>query len=230
MKTLGLIPAKGGSKRLHRKNILNLGGKPLLGWAIHSALESRVIDKVVVSTDDNEIAKVATKYGADVPFMRPKELSIDPAGVVDVGLHAINQLDSNLTEFDKIVILLPTCPFRTAGDIKNAFDLFTKMKGKFLMSVSEYSHTPFSAMGISSNNYLTPYFEQYIGKKSQELPISYRANGAIHILDVKSFVKYKSYYKKPLIGFPMPFLRSIDIDTKDDLLFADFILKQGLKR
>jgi len=226
MKTLGLIPAKGGSKRLRRKNILNLGDKPLLGWAIQSALNSGVIDKLVVSTEDDEIANVAIKYGADIPFKRPKELSVDPAGVVDVALHAINQLDSKLKEFDKIVILLPTCPFRTAEDIKNAFDLFTKMKGQFLMSISEYSHTPFSAMGISSNNYLTPYFNQYIGKKSQELPIAYRANGAIHILDIKSFVKYQSYYQQPLIGFTMPRIRSVDIDTKEDLLFAKFILER----
>ena len=189
MKTLGIIPAKGGSKRLRRKNILNLGNHPLLGWAINSALESKVIDKLIVSTEDDEISEVASIYGAEVPFKRPKKLSKDPASVVDVALHAIFKIDKDLTKFDKIIILLPTCPFRTGKDISNAFDLFLKTKSQYLMSVSEYPHSPFSAMKLSVNGYLTPYFEKYVEKNSQQLPVAYRANGAIHILGIKSFVK-----------------------------------------
>ena len=228
MRTLGLIPAKGGSKRLSKKNILKLGGKPLIKWAFDSATECGVIDDLIISTESNEIADIAKNFGADVPFIRPKELAKDPAGVVDVALHAIKKMDYNCSRYDKLIILLPTCPFRTAEDIKNALDLYNLKKGKYLMSISSYSHNPFSAMNISDDNFLTPYFDEYIGKNTQELPNAYRANGAIHILDIKSFVKSRSYYQQPLIGFQMPSIRSIDIDTYEDLLFAKFILSKGL--
>ena len=227
MATLGLIPAKGGSTRLLRKNIIELGGKPLIQWSIDVAHESGVIDSLVVSTEDDEIASIANSLGAEVPFIRPKELARDPAGVVDVALHALSALNKDGKAFDKLIILLPTCPFRTANDIRNALTLFEDRNGKYLMSVSQYGHTPFAALDLKES-YLTPFFTTYIGKKSQEMPAAYRANGAIHVLDVCSFKKTKSYYSSPLLGYVMPHSRSIDIDTEEDLNFAQFILKEGL--
>ncbi len=223
-KTLCLIPAKGGSTRLARKNVLPLGGKPLLGWAIEAAVQSGLMDRIVVSTEDQQIAEIARELGADVPFLRPPHLARDPAGVVDVALHTLGELRSQEAEFQTLVILLPTCPFRTAEDIRNACALFRDTSASFLMSVSRYEHTPFAALSLDDEQRLRPYFPEYIGKKSQEMPAAFRANGAIHVLEVTAFERERSYYAQPLIGYEMPWQRSIDIDTEHDLRFAESLL------
>lgn len=223
-KTLCLIPAKGGSTRLRRKNILPLGGKPLIAWAIEAARQSGVIDRLVVSTEDEEIAAVARQWGAEVPFMRPPELARDPAGVVDVALHALEELRRQGEEYRNLVILLPTCPFRMAEDIRAACALFQEKGASFLMSVSRYEHTPFAALRLDGGHLLTPYFPQYIGRKSQEMPVAHRANGAIHVLDVAAFEAARSYYAQPLVGYEMPRERSVDIDTEHDLRLAESLL------
>ena len=213
---LGLIPAKLGSLRLPGKNIRELAGEPLLGWSVRAARESGVIDRIVVSTEEEEVAEIARDCGAEVPFMRPPELARDPAGVVQVGLHALKTLREQGAEFRTLIILLPTCPFRSAADVCDAFELFRRRDGRFLMSVSEYPHPPFSAMGLDGDDLLSPFFPEYIGKKSQELPSAWRPNGAVHVLDVESFEATESYYSEPLLGYPMPRERSVDIDTEED--------------
>lgn len=224
-RTLCLIPAKGGSKRLARKNVIKLGGRPLLGWAIDVARQCGLMDRIVVSTEDDVIAAAARELGADVPFLRPLHLARDPAGVVDVALHALTTLREQGDDYQTLVILLPTCPFRSADDIRNALQLFRQKNGQFLMSVSRYEHTPFAAMGLGGDQILHPYFPQYIGKKSQEMPVALRANGAIHVLDVAAFERARSYYAQPLIGYEMPWERSIDIDTAHDLFVAENLLQ-----
>lgn len=225
-RTLCLIPAKGGSTRLARKNVISLGGRPLLGWAIDAARESGLMDRIVVSTEDEAIAGVARQLGADTPFMRPLHLARDPAGVVDVALHALSTLREQGDDYQTLVILLPTCPFRNAEDIRNAVQLFRAQNGQFLMSVSRYEHTPFAAMGLGDDQILRPYFPEYIGKKSQEMPVALRANGAIHVLAVSAFERARSYYAQPLIGYEMPWERSIDIDTAHDLKLAESLLQE----
>jgi CMP-N-acetylneuraminic acid synthetase len=221
---LGLIPAKRGSTRLPEKNIRPLAGKPLLGWTVDAAKCSGMIDRLVVSTEDELVAKVARDCGAEVPFFRPLELARDPAGVVQVGLHALQAMRALGAEFRTLVILLPTCPFRTAEDVRAACELFRKHDGKFLMSVSPYPHPPFVAMNLGSDDLLQPFFPQYIGKKSQELPTAWRANGAVHVLDVVAFEAAKSYYTQPLLGYPMPRERSVDIDNEEDWCEAEQLL------
>lgn len=225
---LALIPAKGGSTRLRRKNILPLGGRPLIGWAIEAARESGVVDAIVVSTEDMEIATVARELGAEVPFLRPECLARDPAGVVDVALHALATLREVGRDFATLIILLPTCPLRSAMDVQAALALFREADGRFLMSVSAYSHTPFAALELTGEGLLSPYFPQYIGRKSQEMPRAYRANGAIHVLDVAAFEAARSYYAQPLLGYVMPEARSVDIDTEEDLRYAEFLLTRQL--
>jgi CMP-N-acetylneuraminic acid synthetase len=224
-RTLCLIPAKGGSTRLARKNVIKLGGRPLLGWAIDVARDCGLTDRIVVSTEDEAVAAVARELGADVPFLRPLHLARDPAGVVDVALHALTTLREQGDDYQTVVILLPTCPFRSVEDIRNALQLFRHNNGQFLMSVSRYEHTPFAAMGLGADQVLYPYFPQYIGKKSQEMPVALRANGAIHVLDVAAFERARSYYAQPLIGYEMPWERSIDIDTAHDLILAESLLQ-----
>lgn len=230
MPTLGLIPAKGGSTRLRRKNALPLGGRPLIGWAIDAARDSGVVDRIVVSTEDDGIAALAVELGAEVPFRRPASLARDPAGVVDVALHALETLQAQGDAYDTLVILLPTCPLRSAADIRAAVAMFRAHDGRFLMSVAQYPHTPFAALGLGEDGRLTPYFPEYIGRKSQQMPVAWRANGAIHVLDVAAFEQARSYYAQPLLGFAMPAGRSIDIDTAEDLAYAEFLLQQDGSR
>jgi CMP-N-acetylneuraminic acid synthetase len=228
---LGLIPAKGGSTRLPRKNIARLGGKPLIAWSADAARASGLIDRLILSTEDAEVAEIARQHDIDVPFLRPEKLAKDPAGIVQVALHALAELRKAGQEYKTLVILLPTCPFRDAQDIKDAFALYERTQAQFLMSVSLYPHTPFAAMKLSEAGRLEPYFPEYIGKRSQEMPAAYRANGALHILDVAAFEQAKSYYAQPLIGYAMPWEKSVDIDTAEDWQEAEMLLarKQAAK-
>ena len=218
-----LVPAKAASTRLKRKNMQLLGNKPLLKWAIDSAVQSDLDADIIVSTEDQEVAKYVESQEVEV-LSRPDKLAVDPAGVVDVALHALEVLETKGRHYKTLMILLPTCPFRSLNDVQDAYRLFVSKHAKFLMSVSEYGHTPFAAMEINTEGNLNPYFPEYIGRKSQEMPKAYRANGAIHVLDVEAFKRERSYYAQPLLAYLMPPERSIDVDTLDDLSYANFLL------
>ena len=133
---LGLIPARGGSKGLPRKNIRPLLGKPLIAWTIEQALASEYLDRVVVSTDDEKIAEISRKYGAKVPFMRPKESAADEARRIDVVLHAIDWMEKNDNSYDLIMLLQPTSPLRTSEDIDKAIKLFISKKADSLFLIN----------------------------------------------------------------------------------------------
>jgi CMP-N-acetylneuraminic acid synthetase len=224
---LALIPAKGASTRLKRKNVLPLGRKPLIAWTIEAAIAANAFDRIVVSTEDAEVAEISRAAGADVPFERPSELSVDPAGVVQVALHALDTLESAGDRYDEICIMLPTSPFRSPDDIMEALALFRRRKEPNLMSVARFEHTPFAALGIDDEGRIFPHFSDRFGRKSQELPAAYRPNGAIHILDVEWFRRTRSYLASPIIPYIMPRERSIDIDSAEDLREAEAMLAAG---
>lgn len=221
---LGLIPAKGGSTRLARKNVAPLGGRPLIAWAAEAARESGVFDRLVLSSEDEAVIEAGRGIGLDAPFVRPAALARDPAGVVDVALHALDALEAGGERYETLAILLPTCPFRTAADIREAFALFRSRDEKSLMSVSEFDHTPFAALAVGEDAVISPHFPEYFGRKSQEMPRAYRPNGAIHILDVARFREARSYVAPPVLAYVMPRARSVDIDTAEDLLLAEALL------
>lgn len=227
-KVLGLIPAKGGSTRLPRKNILPLGGRPLIAWTIDAMRAAGVIDRIIVSTEDEKVATIARAYGAETPFLRPLHLACDPAGVVEVCLHALDELEARGEHYDILVICLPTCPFRNGRDIRDALALFRKAGTRFLMSIAEFDHTPFAALRMDTQGQIEPWFPEYFGRKSQELPQAYRPNGAIHVLDIPVFRQVRSYIATPLVGYVMPYSRSIDIDTEDDLRLAEWMVRSGM--
>ena len=228
-RVLGLIPAKGGSTRLAKKNIRPLAGRSLLAWTAEAARASGLLDHLIVSTEDEEVAAAARALDIDVPFLRPLELARDPAGVVQVALHALETLEAAGERYDTLVTMLPTCPLRSADDIRGAYELFTARGRPFVLSVSEFEHTPFAALGPTEDGRLEPYMPQYFGRKSQEMPRAYRPNGAVHVLDVAAFRRAKSDLAQPLVGYVMPRERSFDIDTEDDLRAAEvhLALKAG---
>lgn len=227
-RVLALIPAKGGSTRLAQKNIRRLAGRTLVEWAADAVRGSGVATRIVVSTESQDVAEAARSAGIEVPFLRPEHLARDPAGVVDVALHALSALEEQGETFSTLIITLPTCPFRTAEDIRGAYEMFVARGRAFILSVAGYPHTPFAAMRLDDDGTLSPWFPQYFGRKSQELPKAYRPNGGVHVLDVTKFRVARTYFGTPLIAYEMPRERSLDVDCEADLREAEaYLANQG---
>jgi CMP-N-acetylneuraminic acid synthetase len=221
---IGLIPARGGSKRLPRKNIRPLLGKPLIVWTIEQALASEYLDRVIVSTDSEEIAEMSKKYGAEVPFMRPKELATDETKSVDVVLHALKYFEEIENYSPDIVVLLqPTSPLRTKEDIDKAIEIFYRNRCKSLISVYEAPNHYLWLFEVKGE-FLKPLDCIYSKLNNNVLPYLYVPNGAIYIADVETIKKYKTFYIEKLSYYIMPYERSIDIDTELDLIVAETIL------
>lgn len=224
IRRLAVIPARGGSKRFPRKNIQPLNGKPLVLWSIEALRDSRIFDRIIVSTEDREIADIASATGPYVPFMRPSEYATDTISCDQVALAVLRQLEQQGEFFDTICVALPTCPLRTAEHIKHAHEIFDSRKEPNMMSVTPFEHQPFWAQGINDEGCLFPLFPESFSRKRQELPVSYRPNGALHILDVKWFQKTCSYHEGPTIAYVMSNEASFDIDSKNDLFQAEYFL------
>ncbi len=221
---LGIITARGGSKGLPRKNLKPLCGKPLIAWTIEQALASKYLDKVIVSTDDEEIAEISKQFGAEVPFMRPKELATDEAKSVDVVLHAVNFLESMGEHFDIIVLLQPTSPLRTTEDIDNAIESFNENNCESLVSVYEAPHSLFWSFDIKGG-YLEPFLgKEYLNKRRQDLPKLYLPNGAIYISTKDSIENYRGFLTDNIHPYIMPPERSIDVDTELELKLCETLL------
>lgn len=219
------IPAKGTSTRLKKKNILKLGGKELIAYAISAAQDSALFgDDIIVSTESEEIGEIALKYKAKVPFYRDSHLSEDPYGVSDVLLDFFSK-DTAYSCYASVCIILPTCPFVSKSDIQGSYDVFAKKNAKALMSVTETDHNALRSVVIEED-LLVPIFPDSIRKKSQELSPTYRINGAIIWLDIQEFRKQKTYFMDTISCYEMPRSRSIDIDTYDDYLQAQFIMEK----
>lgn len=230
---LALIPAKAASKRIPRKNLRQLGGKSLLSWTVQVAIAAKVFDKIVVSTEDQEIAEEAQQLGAEVPFIRPEKLSVDPAGVVEVSLHALNELEAQGYHFKTLVILLPSSPFRSVSDISASLKCYSQSEAGFLMSVTKLEDSPLSALKLDDQGLLTPLHPEWIHRlgakeKHEVMPCFVKCNGAITIVDVEQFKRKKRYYVQPLVAYQMPWTRGLDIDTEQDLLLGEFLLDRSL--
>jgi CMP-N,N'-diacetyllegionaminic acid synthase len=225
-RTLALIPAKAGSKRLPRKNIRPLRGISLLGRTIQRIQAIKFVDRICVSTEDEEVAEEARKFGVEIPFMRPAHLARDPAGVVEVALHALDWLEAKDEIFETLVILLPTSPFCQVADIEGAIRTYIDQGVDFLMSVSREVHSPLSSL-ILKDGKLSPLHPEWLNRTGaradKELPIIVRANGAVTIVNVAAFRRERNYYGYPLAAYEMPLERSVDIDTEMDFQFAEFL-------
>ena len=221
-----LIPARGGSKRLPRKNIKSLCGKPLIAWTIDVAKESKYIDSVVVSTDDFEIKEVAEKFGASVPFLRPENLSNDTASSFDVVKHAIEFLNINKVNH-LIVLLQPTSPLRTVEELDEALELFINKKASGVVSVSECEHSPMWSNTLPENGCLSDFIRPEVqGKRSQDLPKFFRLNGSIYIYETLALLeKAKIFFDENVYGFETSLDTAVDIDTALDFLVAETIIK-----
>ncbi|MHA2287928.1 MAG: acylneuraminate cytidylyltransferase family protein [Promethearchaeota archaeon] len=224
-KILAIIPARGGSKRIRNKNLVDLCNKPLISYSILAAKSSKYIDRTIVSTDEESIAEVSETYGAEV-LKRPRNLALDDTPTIDVVLHALSALNEKNYTPSLIVLLQPTSPLRTTNDIDNAITLFLNGNSETLISVCESEHSPFWSLKIK-DGYLEPIFgKKYFNKRSQDLEKVFRPNGAIYITKPEIINKYKSFYTENIVSFIMPSERSIDIDDEIDLMLAELILKK----
>jgi N-acylneuraminate cytidylyltransferase/CMP-N,N'-diacetyllegionaminic acid synthase len=225
-RTLGLIPAKAGSVRLQRKNIRPLAGRSLLERAIRSTLKSDVCHRVCVSSEDPEVVAIARAAGVEVPFIRPDHLARDPAGVVEVALHALDEWEARGETFDTLLIVLPTSPFRRAADIIASLDAYVKGGVDFLMSVVREVHSPLSSLVLDAGR-LLPLHPEWLNRTgaraAASLPTLVRSNGAVTIVDVARFRAERNYYAYPLGAYEMPVERSLDIDTEIEFAFAEFL-------
>lgn len=228
---VGLVTARGGSKSIPRKNVKPLAGKPLIAWTVEAALQSCGLNRVIVSTDDNEIAQVAQEWGAEVPFMRPSELAQDDSPHIAVVEHAIRWLAThdNLRP-DYIMTLQPTSPLRTAGDIDAAIQIAETHTAIAVVSVCEMGHHPYLSKRILPDGTLADFVSSDIAyMRRQALPPAYVLNGAIYLNYCESLLHNQTFLPQCTYAYIMPLERSLDIDTPWDLYLADLILKDRMR-
>lgn len=215
---LAVIPARGGSKRLPRKNVLDFAGKPLIAWTIEATKNSKYIDSFIVSTDDQEVAKVSKSFGAEV-LNRPTTLATDTASSVDVVLHAIEEQKQ---KYDYVVLLQPTSPLRSTQNIDEAIELLFEKNANAIISVCETDHSPLWSNTLPEDGSMDGFISDEVkGKRSQDLPTYYRLNGAIYICKSSIFLKERVFFlSNSLNAYKMPQKKSIDIDNEIDLVIA----------
>ena len=225
-KILGLITARGGSKGIPGKNIKPLGNKPLINWTIEAALKSTAIDRVVVSTDYEDIAKAAKEAGAEVPFMRPVELAGDDSSHISVVVHAIKWLaDNEGYRPDYVMLLQPTSPFRTSKDIDEAAKLAEERRGDGVLSVVEAPSHPYLVKRIAEDGTLIDFTEKPEGYlRRQSMEPAYAINGAIYLTRTELILKEKKLATGRFYPYLMDEEGSIDIDTPWDFHIAELLI------
>ncbi len=222
MKILALIPARGSSKGIPRKNIKPIAGKPLIAWTIEAALSSQFLDAVVVSTEDEEIAEVARQWGSQVPFLRPQELAQDDTPGIDPVLHALKQLP----EFDAMLVLQPTSPLRTTEDIDRCIGLALDLPASSVVSVSEPERHPYWMYRLGADQRLQPLIDVPPISRRQELPPVYAMNGALYYARTDWLWQHRTFVTNETAAYVMPPERSVDLDTLLDWKLAELLFKE----
>jgi len=219
---LAVIPARGGSKRLPRKNILDLNGKPLIAWSIEAGLKSKYIDKVIVSSDDKEILDISQYYGADV-IKRPDNLASDTSTTFEAIKHAIQ----NVEKYDYVILLQATSPLRNENHVDEAIELLESKNASAVVSVCETDHSPLWSNTLDDSLSMKGFLKEgVLNKRSQDLEKYYRLNGAIYICKVEKLLKEKSFFLKDnIFAFKMDKHNSIDIDEEVDFQMAKLNMK-----
>ena len=224
---IGLITARGGSKSMPRKNILPLAGKPLIAWTIEAARSSRFLSRVLVSTDDPEIAEVAAGWGAEIPFMRPAELAGDTTPHVLVVEHAIRWLEeAEGSQPEYVLMLQPTSPLRTAEDIDGVITVAREREAIAVVSVSPMDRHPYLSKRILADGTLAEFVTSDIAYlRRQDLPPAYALNGALYLNRCDSLLRDHTFVPPGALAYVMPPERSLDLDTLWDFHLVEMILQ-----
>jgi len=223
VKILAIIPARGGSKGIPRKNIKPLAGKPLIAWTIEAALKAQCIDRVIVSTEDEEIALVAKQFGAEVPFLRPLALAQDDTPGIAPVLHAIEQS----RDYDWVLLLQPTSPLRSVEDIEGIIRFCRDEAAPSAVSVTQVSKHPFWMYQRDDQNRMQPLIlNRPEITRRQDLPSAYALNGALYLARTDWLIQKQGFIGPETLGYVMPEERSVDLDTPLDWLWVEYLIEQ----
>ncbi|QQZ10276.1 cytidylyltransferase domain-containing protein [Heyndrickxia vini] len=223
-KFLAIIPARGGSKGIPNKNIVNVNGKPLIQYTIEEAINSNFIDEVIVSTDNIEIASISKQLGANIPFLRPSYLAEDDSKTIDTLLYVIEEIKKLGCLYDYVVLLQPTQPLRKVWHIDNAIKKIIESKQNSLVSISKVNDHPIFIRTIKPDNTLENLLDANSTLRRQELPPYYKINGAIYINKIIELNQNTSLNDNTL-GFIMDSKYDLDVDTHQDLDLLKYILQ-----
>jgi pseudaminic acid cytidylyltransferase len=223
---VAIIPARGGSKRIPKKNIRFFGGKPMIAHTIVAARESGLFDCVMVSTDCEEIAEIAQKFGGEIPFLRGRSLADDLTPVSEATADALSRLDPGGERFSFVAQLMANCPLRSADDLRDSFRQFEQAKVESQISVVRYGwQNPWWAMRRNEKNELQPLFREQMTARSQDLQELYCPTGAIWWAQAESLRRTKTFHLENRTGWEISWQHGIDIDTPDDWAMAEALLQ-----
>ena len=217
---IAIIPARGGSKRIPRKNVKLFAGQPMISYAIRIAIECDLFDHVVVSTDDDDMADIARKFGAEVPFTRPTELSDDETATVPVIAHAINSCTEQGWAFDSVCCIYPCVPFLQVRDLVNSFQLFTSSDAQFCFPIVEFSSSIQRALTMNTHGIVAPFFPENELSRTQDLTVAYHDAGQFYWGSSAAW-KTNINVHSNANGYVIPSWQTIDIDTPDDWTRAE---------
>lgn len=225
MSAIAIIPARGGSKRIPKKNIKLFHGRPMISYAIEAAKSCNIFDRVIVSTDSQEIADVARKCGAEVPFLRPRELSDDFTPTAPVLLHSLTQLINQGEEYYFLCCIYPTAVFIQPKYIINGFNLIINKNVASVFSVTSYSFPIFRALKIEDNGILKMFWPEHEMTRSQDLPEAYHDAGQFYWLNIPEFIKSQKIYSHDAMPVIIPRSIVVDIDSMEDWEVAELLYK-----
>ena len=235
--TLGIIPARGASTGVPRKNVCLVAGKPLIGWTIAAARQCPLLDRTIVSTDDEEIAEVARQYGAEVPFLRPADLALDSTPGILPLIHAVRWMEEHEDyRPDYVMLLQPTSPLRVAEDITTGICLAIERDADTVVSLTEVKQHPFWALRMDSDGRTANFLDMDVLElercypRRQDLPAAYAENGALYLVRRDILLENSTLYGPKFYGFIMPFSRSVDVDTPLDVIVAEALLTNSQDR
>lgn len=222
MSRICIIPARAGSKRIKQKNIKNFLGKPIIGYSIKAALDSKEFEKVMVSTDSEEIAAIARKYGAEVPFYRSNKNSDDHAVISDVINEVLSYYKERGTLFEQVACLFATAPFISANKIKQVNSMLLGDEYDSVFTIQKYSSSIFRSFKMNDNK-LEMFWPENISVRSQDLPDAYYDAGQYYCAKTECFISNGSFFTGSSGGFILSDIEARDIDTKEDWVFAEKI-------
>ena len=221
---LGLIMARGGSKGLPRKNLRHIGGKPMIAWTVEAGKQSQCIDRLILSSEDEEIIDTVRQLECEIPFVRPENLAADESTALEVIRHAIESLPE---KYDYLVLLQPTSPLRIANAIARCVELCYQKKAPACVTITESEKTPYWIYQLLDDRRMRPVLSgAERGVRRQDLPITYTLNGAVFVARSDWIIHQNDFLGPDTIGCKMPRVRSIDIDSETDLVLANAILKE----
>lgn len=218
---IAVIPARGGSKRIPRKNIRAFGGKPMIAWSIEAALLSRLFDRVIVTTDDHEISEVARAHGAETPFVRPAELSDDYAGTTEVVAHSIRFLEASGVNVDSVCCIYATAPFIRAEDLEQAARIFERGDWSYVFAATNFPFPIFRAFCRAADETIEMVFPEHYNSRSQDLPEALHDAGQFYFGKPRAWLSGERVFGPRSTVLLIPRWRVQDIDNEDDWLRAE---------